>query len=367
MEGGDVVASGGFGCIFNPALHGTNSTNNDTNNDNKIISKLMLEKNAIDEYNNIKHFKTLLNNIPNYSNYFVLDDFRLLKPSKLTKKDMKGFKKCKALKKKGFTQKNINKSLHKLLLVNMPYKGIDISKFVAGYCNQTSFHLLNNQLQDLLTYGIIPMNKKNVYHCDIKDKNVLVEISDNKIEYTRLIDWGLSVYHSTNNYKIPKKLFRRPFQYNVPFSVILFNDEFYTMYDQYREKNNNNNTNHLTTFVSKYIQIWNKIRGKGHMSTIYKICKSFHISKKQTDNYINDYISQILHKYTNKNALMHYFNDVFLHNIDIWGFIMIYATFREKHIINDSKIKYLIIHYLYSNPLDVININDLIYDIKKLK
>ena len=49
---------------------------------------------------------------------------------------------------------------------------------------------------------------------------------------TRLIDWGLSVYlkgankNNRNNRHIPDNLNRRPFQFNVPFSVILFNKKF---------------------------------------------------------------------------------------------------------------------------------------------
>ena len=65
------------------------------------------------------------------------------------------------------------------------------------------------------------MNKLNVYHCDIKDTNVVVKKETNL--KTRLIDWGLSFVHNKNKIGIPNKLYRRPFQFNVPFSSILFN------------------------------------------------------------------------------------------------------------------------------------------------
>ena len=71
------------------------------------------------------------------------------------------------------------------------------------------------------------MNELHVYHGDIKDSNVLISKKNNTI-IARLIDWGLSVHYSVtnNNNTFPKTLYRRPFQYNAPFSNILFNKEF---------------------------------------------------------------------------------------------------------------------------------------------
>ena len=97
--------------------------------------------------------------------------------------------------------------------------------------------------------------------------------------------------------------------------------------------------------------------------------------------YIVEYISRILEKYTNteerKLDLLNYFNDIFLKNIDIWGFTMIYITFVEnlynnfkklnpyqKELIN--KIKYIIIHFLYENPIQPINVNDLVHELTSL-
>lgn len=97
QTGGKVIASGGFGCIFSPPLR-CNNTN--TRSIDKV-SKLMTKKHAIDEFNKIQKFRDLLKVIPNYSYYFLLDDFELCKPDKLTKEDLIKFsKKCKPLKKK---------------------------------------------------------------------------------------------------------------------------------------------------------------------------------------------------------------------------------------------------------------------------
>jgi hypothetical protein len=96
LFGGSVIASGGFGCIFKPSIKcESNSPSNDS------ISKLMLKKNAKHEYNEIQKYKKMLRNIPNYSDYFLVEGFSLCKPKELNKQDLIDFdKKCSALTKK---------------------------------------------------------------------------------------------------------------------------------------------------------------------------------------------------------------------------------------------------------------------------
>ncbi len=89
QKGGKIIASGGFGCIFKPALKCENSVDREPNK----ISKLMTEKNANEEYTQIKKFQKILQVIPNYGKYFLLEDFTLCKPAKLTTDDLKGYKK----------------------------------------------------------------------------------------------------------------------------------------------------------------------------------------------------------------------------------------------------------------------------------
>jgi len=394
QKGGEVIASGGFGCIFKPELKCAN--NNSKINRNNRISKLMINKNAIEEYNLIQKFKNILNTIPNYENFFLLDKFTLCRPNKLTKNDLKKYnKKCKALKKKNITVKNINKSLDKILSLNMPHGGIDVEDFIEmdNKFLKNKFIKLNNSLIDLLKNGIIPMNKLNVYHCDIKDSNVLVQTNNNTLN-TRLIDWGLSIIHYSSK-DFPRKLYRRPFQYNVPFSSILFNKEFIQRYHNFVSLNPNPNYFQIREFVINYIFIWNNVRGPGHLDAINKIFKILTISKltaiknKKIRNhvieydftyyYIVEYISKILNKYTNngKLELLKYFNTVFLQNIDIWGFTMIYISVVEKlynsfESLNEyqlqmiHKIKYIIIHFLYENPIQPINVDSLVDELTNL-
>lgn len=394
QKGGKIIASGGFGCIFKPSLKCENSVSREPHK----ISKLMLSKNATEEYNQIKQFQNILKVIPNYDRYFLLDDFTLCKPDKLTTEDLKGYKqKCKALNKKDITVKNINKSLDKILSINMPNGGIDVEKFIDDYFayNSTSSTVirLNNSLIDLLVNGIVPMNNLNVYHCDIKDANVLVDPTEKGL-HCRLIDWGLSIIH-TSEKGIPRKLYRRPFQYNVPFSSVLFNKELLKTYYNFLELYPNPDYFQIREFVVNYIFVWNEIRGPGHLSAINDIVKKltvkelFSVKKKKikdhlveydfTYYYIVEYLSKILEKYTNNGNLdlMTYFNTIFLKNIDIWGFVMIYISLyeylyssfeklNEYQIQFISKIKYIIIHFLYESPINEINVSSLVDELTKL-
>ena len=62
----------------------------------------------------------------------------------------------------------------------MPYGGIDIGDYIVKTeLNHVKMIQLNNSLINLLTKGIEPMNKKHIYHVDIKESNVLVD--DNSI------------------------------------------------------------------------------------------------------------------------------------------------------------------------------------------
>ena len=393
QNGGKVINSGGFGCIFNPSLKCENTEKINKSKSHNEISKLMITKYAEYEYNQIEKYRKMLNVIPNYNNYFLLNNFQLCKPDKLTTNDLKGYKKCKNIK-KAIYGKNINDSLNELMIINMPNGGIDIEQFIKEYfAIKSNIIKLNNSLIDLLVNGIIPMNKLNVYHCDIKDGNVLVQ--NETVFITRLIDWGLSFIWNDHYKGIPSKIYRRPFEFNVPFSSILFNKDFIKLYNDFLEFNPNPTFFNIREFVINYIFIWNNIRGPGHLNIINNIINKFTINEltaiKDSDikdnlieydfthYYIVEYLSKILEKYTNNKEfdLMTYFKNVFLKNIDIWGFTMIYIEFYRNlynsfNTLNEYqmefiiKIKYIIIHFLYESHINPIDTSSLIIELTNL-
>lgn len=387
-NGGKVIASGGYGCIFRPAIKCKTQKYIPGQ-----ITKLMTIKHAESEFKEIEQFKQILNRIPNYDDYFLLNGFSLCRPEKLSSADLHKFtKKCKALQKDNFTYKNINQSLDKIMGLNMPDGGIDVGDFIEKNKLNTNLVMLNNSLINLLVNGIIPMNKLNVFHCDIKDSNVLVKESNNKM-LTRLIDWGLSTYRQ-NTKQIPLALSRRPFQYNVPFSIILFNKEFINRYNKFLKKTPSPDYFTIREFVVNFIFIWIDIRGDGHLKLINRNMNKLVINQLPVLNqhdkgtfiaydftyyYIIEYLSKILEKYTihGKFQLINYFNEVFIKNIDIWGFVMIYMPFitilyenynklNEDEMKLFEQIKYIIIHFLFETPITTIQTNELVSELRKL-
>ena len=265
-KGGKVIASGGFGCVFKPALKCEGTSKRETNK----ISKLMIERYAIQEYENINEIKDKLDSIPNFQNYFVIDDATLCRPAKLTASDLTAYgKKCTALPKNDITKSNINTKLDNVMSLNIPNGGLPVDDFIfanAGYDNLYKIHV---SLVNLLKKGIIPMNKRHIYHSDIKDSNIVIENSDS-IFQSRLIDWGLTVeYTPQKTVAFPNKWKNRPLQFNVPFSVVIFTDSFYEKYTQYLENGGEVNESQLRPFVIDYLNGWMKERGAGHYKLNY--------------------------------------------------------------------------------------------------
>jgi serine/threonine protein kinase len=337
-------------------------------------------------------FKHLLQKIPNYTNYFLVDKISICKPDKLTNEDLQNYtEKCKALKKDNISENNINSSLDQVLSLNMPYGGIDVSDYIKKHTDYDSFYKLNKALSNLLVKGIVPMNKLNVFHGDIKESNILVDDLFN----TRLIDWGLSTIYKSG---IPKGMYRRPFQYNVPFSVILFNNDFLKSYAEFLHKYSNNNSLpsyfEIREFVVNYIYSWNEIRGPGHIKLLNEIntqlaskflplldsdTKANFIEFSFTYYYIIEYLTKIIQKYTHngKINLTEYFKNIYLKNADIWGFVMVYSSILEemynrfdqlsgKELLVYEKLKYLIVHFLFEDPLIPINISELYKELQNL-
>ena len=346
LKGGKVLGSGGFGCIFRPALKCKSRTASKPAGEQ--ITKLMKKRYALKEKMEVLKFNKLLKNIPNYSNYFLIDGFSVCEPAPLSPEDLENFdEKCSALKKMNLDKENINRreSLQELLALNMPYGGVDVSKFIDEHWhNAKKMEELNNSMIQLLENGIVPMNAAGVFHCDLKSSNILAREEDGALR-TRLIDWGLSTAYQPGQ-AIPKVLTNRPFQYNVPFSNILFTSLFTKMYKAFLAKHPNPDYYTLRTFVINYVLEWVEERGPGHLKTMNNIFKNlFEQDLKNMEDsfrgeiieydftfyFIFEYITKILVAFTRNGKFDSdaYLSQVFLKNIDVWGFVVSYVPIVE--------------------------------------
>ena len=66
-QGGKVIGSGCFGCVFKPALKCK-----DSNQRTDGISKMLLNKDAKDEWDEITKVKLIISKIPNNDKYFLI-------------------------------------------------------------------------------------------------------------------------------------------------------------------------------------------------------------------------------------------------------------------------------------------------------
>ena len=108
--GGEPLGSGGFGCVFKPALKCNDKEHRTTG-----ISKMSIEKYSKQEMDEITRIKDKLHKIKNYEQYFLLDVDRC-NPAKLTQEDMKNFnKKCFSLTKENLNENNIIKTYTRFL------------------------------------------------------------------------------------------------------------------------------------------------------------------------------------------------------------------------------------------------------------
>ena len=389
--GGKVIASGGYGCVFDPAL----KCEGESKRESGKISKLMTDKHATDEYEEINYIKDQLDSISNYEDYFLIYDATLCRPAKLTASDLTAFgDKCTALPKNDITKKNINDKLDEVMALNIPNGGLPIDDYLYNDGSFQKMYDVHIALVKLLKHGILPMNKRHVYHCDIKDSNILIDDSGK----ARLIDWGLSVNYTPGRTVVfPKNWRNRPLQFNVPFSVVIFTDDFYKKYSEYLKNGGEVNETNLRPFVVDYLNYWMKERGAGHykfineimfklynnsLSSVSEGSKAAVIETEITVPLIIDYIIDVLVHYTKFKSngdlnLREYLNEVYIEIVDIWGFICAYYPMLELLSNNRLKLKetelkilkqleFIFNEYLYTPRHEPINITELFADLKSL-
>jgi len=370
--GGAAIAAGGFGCIFLPPL----KCKGEERPTGKVVSKLLTTINANIEFNEAKEIQSILKDKLGkiiYGKYFIFPE-KKCEVEKLEKEDLKNFnEKCKNLTRSGIYDHNININLSEVRILELTNGGSDLDTPISSMKTDDEFKIFSTSLLKLLTEAIVPMNRAGVLHFDIKAPNILIDD-----EYQmRLIDWGLSAV-SKNNI-IPKSVTRRPLQYNIPFSALLFNPDLIIRINKilntlsFTGDYKTNIKPKLTAMIFNVIVNDNKITERGHIGYVSKnIREHFKLEKGKSyfiHNLLTNYITEAIINFidTNKKEFdsVKYFYDVACKNADIWGLLTVYddvlmnnVDILKKSPEQKEQLSMLVYRYLYSpefagKPIDV--------------
>lgn len=386
QAGGNVIGSGGFGCVFAPALRCDTTAPVRPN----MISKLMVRKNAIEEYTVIKEIRRVVSKIPNYDKYFLLNNISVCRPAPLSEMELAQYsRKCHMLERHGITPKNMNENLPNLTLLNMPQGGTTIEKYIETHPENINhdFVIINDNLIGLLLNGIIKMNRLGVYHCDIKGSNVLID--DQLVP--RLIDWGLSNIEKTGDIESWRHY---SVQFNTPFSSVLFGAHFEKSIEDWGERGG---AGPLYDAVRRFVRDY--MGKQRHMAVITNIMFMLFLEEipagttkaqkgwiydNKTVPIITDYLYKVVQHFNivkyghvNPAGLDRYLKTVYIHLVDVWGFVMIYLGKLEilyQNVDNLTagemrlykKIRGVFLKYLYMAPTHAPNVRSLVADLRRL-
>lgn len=361
-KAGKAIKSGSFGCVFSPELLCEGAKNRNPNN----ISKLLTVKNAKEEMLEIDKVKNALSNLTeSQKQYFSVFNVTECAAEFIT--DPSDFEnvteKCSYIIDETSLDE-FNDYIDNYKLINMPNYGIDLSELVQNIQKPSDLIMINNLVSDLVLKAVVPMNKLNVLHRDVKDVNIMY----NKKNLV-LIDWGFCAI-GENKKKLPTSISDdyKPLMFNTPYSSLLLrcknnrdnfsfadwfktnvtqnNDDvkktiiqyFYNVYYPAWSKNESDHFNWININIPK---VFNKYSFPSEIINLNKLTNN--IALTLIINYLMTILSSDLYvdKKYNFNVKNFYFNN-YLSNCDIWGtctvFFFIILKLQRLDFQNKDKI-----------------------------
>jgi hypothetical protein len=396
-KAGKAVASGSFGCVFRPPLRCKGEVNRPGTVDKPLISKLMIRESALEEYKIIQDVKNSVKDIPNYGDYFVLDDITMCDPGELDEEDMENaVKECKSPLKLGNNETTISSNkLSQTSIITAPDMGNDIHKSfiqmntdMLKYKGNDKLSLVsknlkkfNIQIVKLLKNGIAPMIEKGIYHNDLKAENIMtsyksLEDVKNNFNYVKMVDFGFltKLNEDADEYDIEESLvtnllFNTPI-YNLIYDELLlfkFTKKFEELLPNVKTRFNDLKNGEFQIKLSKEIQkiLFNdlKLQRESHwyfLESFYNWCvanNSYEIKiplNLQVTILLTIAFGVIIDLTEEDGRVSYrredYFNDIIRNNIDIVGVLSSYSLICQI-ILNDVKNEMKDVVTAYANML----------------
>ena len=358
VYGGDVIDSGGYGCVFKPALNCKTiyppniiQTNSLTDNNN-YVSKLMTREDAKEEFDILQKFANIMikSGKKNMFRFMVLSGIKMC-PVNPKQEDIDDYNtKCSRL-----VEKNGVNTISDLVSLNIPYAGKNLLKMFNGLRVQNT--RLNQKItveyfkgmRRLFQGGVLLLYETTpkIIHGDLKEENMLCRYNEtftNIYGEIKLIDWGLSfTYENTNIQKAVDNISRRPLQFNLPFGILLFSDYFYREYNTRVLVPLKANPGKITELARHFCDTYydDSFFKNGKDDSKPNSLKDFHIFvynvmgeadssifKMSLQSYIRRNLCKILIKYT-RNGIFDkqaYAAEYYLPMIDTYSFILTYGN-----------------------------------------
>ena len=391
-KGGAAIASGGYGCVFSPPLPCEKGTiSKMTSFKGKTVSKLMDQYDAKEEIDSVKSVYNALKTLPRVNDYFLFP-VEMCKPSYATESDLEGFSnKCRKFYNNARIAPNNRGNFPEAArIINMPHGGFELHNLLKEYRGSGSLAAyMFLSIADLIQNAIVPMNKRGVYHCDLKGENMMVD----GFGTIRIIDWGLGgVFKKNKSQKIPEFIKNRPFQFNLPFSGLIFNerlrtnrcyaDKIYTLEGAPEWM--------IPELVKTYLNDL-KLQDQSHyayvrdsIAPVLFTCDKHSRSNEILTYTVTDYLVEAFTSFTKENKGVYRFDQdkycetVYLKNIDIWGALISLLPYLESArrssgavALTDAEaaaLRMILVKYLYSSTFatKAIPVPELVEDLRNM-
>lgn len=281
----EVIGQGIYGCIHKPSVRC--EENPEPGFDyNKYVSKFMLKKDAIKEFNEF----LIIDNIDKNNDYHLGRPI-MCKPNLIFPTEKNAIKKCKR-----FNFNDIQQNPNNYSLLLLKYGGYDLKDFCTNYLNtfinvDRFWFSLNTLLE-----GIKLFHSYKISHNDIKPHNILFNPSTYEFRY---IDFGLmDSYENMENTSLHNENALGIFHWSYPLETGFINNEQFVSYKEKSKPLKIEFQNKLTNSIINGDEI-EELENPEQFNTLFKflyINPDKNIVEQQINaffNGFNDFISSV--------------------------------------------------------------------------